>query len=63
MALVKFATICDVPDCGSRSPEYQAWPCCSECLRDLCPDHQVPGSFDEESRIAVCHDCMNREVM
>ena len=59
MSLVKFACTCDIPGCGARSSEYEAWPECAECGRDICPVHQVKDTLDEEKNSAVCHDCMN----
>ena len=47
---VKFATLCDAPECKKRSEEYGAWPRCRGCLLDICPDHAVPGSHHEEER-------------
>lgn len=57
MSLVKFASICDWPGCGSRSEEYVAYPSCKECQRDLCPRHQVKDSLDEERNNALCLAC------
>lgn len=61
MSKVKYATICDMPGCGVRSFEYETFPSCEECQRDLCPAHQFPGSLDLERLSAICHDCA-REV-
>lgn len=47
MVMVKFATLCDAPDCGKRSDEYTGWPTCRACLLDICPEHTVPGSVKE----------------
>jgi len=57
MSIVRFASICDIPDCGARSAEYSAFYRCSECSCDLCPEHQVEGTVDEETGTALCHDC------
>lgn len=62
MATVRFASICDVPDCGARSDEYSVWPVCSECGRDICMTHQVVNTLDEEQNKALCHDCLNMGV-
>lgn len=53
--MVKFATTCDAlteggKPCGRRSPEYESWPDCRECMDDICPDHAAPGSFREGER-------------
>lgn len=47
--------------CGRRSEEYTAWPVCSECDRDTCPDHMAdgtldPGDGDREDR-CLCRGC------
>jgi hypothetical protein len=56
--MVRFATLCDIASCLKRSDEYSAWPSCRHCLRDVCPDHQVPGSATEdEDNLAVCTEC------
>lgn len=47
MILVKFASLCDAPDCLKRSEEYGNWPTCRNCHLDTCPDHTVPGSLQE----------------
>lgn len=61
MSLVRFASLCDV--CDSRSPEYQGWLMCRECLLDICPDCMEPGSDDGESGRCLCRRCaVEREV-
>lgn len=65
MTMVRFATTCDArphvgdEPCGARSPEYVVWPHCRECLIDICPEHQHPGSLieDEGTNTALCHEC------
>ena len=57
MSMVRFATLCDVPGCGARSPEYAGWAYCRECLEDVCDAHIVPGSRDDESGRALCLKC------
>lgn len=47
MTTVPFATRCDVPKCGERSPEYTTWPTCRDCHADTCPAHTVPGSLQQ----------------
>lgn len=63
MAMVKFATTCDViasltprpPErpiinrCGKRSAEYTAWPSCRECGDQVCPDCTEPKSWEERN--------------
>lgn len=61
MSIVRFATTCDIRDCGTRSEEYQMWPVCRECQQDVCPTHMAPDSFhdgDGETRSSVvCVEC------
>lgn len=52
---VKFADICD--QCGARSPEYDGWWSCRECLMDVCGACIVPGSNDDERGEALCKIC------
>ena len=54
--IVKFAALCDYPDCGARSEEYRAWPSCRLCGGDFCPAHAAPGEEVEEE-----HDHFNGE--
>ena len=48
--IVAFASLCDYPGCGRRSPEYDAWPACRGCDGHICPDHEAPGSVREHER-------------
>ncbi len=54
MSSVMFATICDT--CKRKSPEYDCWPVCSECLEDICPECCV-WTYDEEATKNFCHKC------
>ncbi len=59
--MVRFSTICDAPVCGKRSDEYTAWPFCRECLIDVCPEHQEPGTVTDPDVDApptcLCRQC------
>lgn len=73
--VVRFATTCDIERtvarpvsgpsttvlCGARSDEYTAFPHCRECLADVCPDHEAPGTrVDadlEQPATCVCVVC------
>jgi hypothetical protein len=64
MATVRFATTCDHTigngrTCGRRSPEYVAYPSCRECGTEVCPDHQEPGSVDDETNRCTCIGCQD----
>lgn len=41
--IVKFATLCD--SCGLRSKEYESWPTCRACDKDIC--HRCGFDTDE----------------
>lgn len=62
MTMVKFATICDAPDCGKRSEEYTGWPSCRACMLDTCPEHTVPGSLQEHERDRDGEAIMTQDV-
>lgn len=63
MAMVKFATTCDV--CGDRSEEYTQWPSCRECGLHICPQHYkaetVKGPDVDTPVTCVCHSCAAEE--
>lgn len=63
MAMVRFATTCDLCIEEKRSPEYTAWPSCRECLQDVCPEHQVAGSLKESDgkETVLCVECATDE--
>jgi hypothetical protein len=57
MAMVKFATLCDVQIrrvgivatlCHRRSDEYQAWPACRSCGEHVCDRHEPDGTRHED---------------
>lgn len=57
--MVKFAIVCDLFDCKSRSPEYITWPDCTECHLHFCPDHGK--ILDEENNIGLCISCIEED--
>jgi hypothetical protein len=71
MAMVKFATTCDISLpmqnrlCGVRSEEYSQWPRCRYCDEHACPTHARPNSTvdaDLDSpATCVCTDCCPEE--
>lgn len=54
MSMVRYATKCD--RCGSRSPEYTAWPTCRDCQDHVCPLCSTKPSQDEHNQ-ADCDRC------
>lgn len=70
--MVRFATTCDHKAhtgdeaCGKRSIEYTGWPHCRECLIDLCPDHQAPGTYEDadegQQATVLCVECAEDRV-
>ena len=61
----KFATVCDVSGCGTRSDEYTSFPACLDCGEDICPTHTQPGTLHEgdgDQRDTVqCVECWAEE--
>jgi len=57
MSYIRFASVCDVPGCHQQSAEYEDYPTCMECSRQVCPKHQSPGTNDPESNTVLCTDC------
>jgi len=60
MSVVRFSTICD--ECGKRGPEYQAFPHCRECGRDVCPACRSLDWDDPEKGTAICNGCATGQV-
>jgi hypothetical protein len=64
MAMIKFATTCEViaspgTYCLKESPQYTSWPSCRECLAEACPEHQAPGTLKENDGVetVICVNC------
>jgi hypothetical protein len=55
--IIKFATVCDMPNCKEVSAEYSTFPTCRECGRDVCYGHQATDSLNEEQGTAICNSC------
>lgn len=51
--LVRFATICDL--CNARSAEYEQWPSCEVCIRDVCPSCRHKDCA--EGGPVICNRC------
>ena len=72
MAMVRFATTCDVKPhagdepCGARSIEFEQWPTCLECSDHCCPEHQQPGTLVDADLDApptcLCLECARAEA-
>lgn len=56
MSMVQFAMLCD--KCQRRSPEYESWPSCRECMEDACSNCDIPQErrLDENYR-TLCKEC------
>lgn len=65
MAMVKFATVCDKPNCKNRSEEYTGYPTCRDCQEEVCPAHMVPGSLNSfdgtNGYTCLCVECGKAE--
>jgi hypothetical protein len=63
MALVKFASICDVKPCAARSAEYTEWPTCRECMQHACPAHTAANTLIENDgqRTVICSECQSEQ--
>ena len=55
MSMHMFHTKCDV--CGKPSAEYESFPWCNECMLDVCSDHWVPGTHNNETGRVLCTNC------
>lgn len=56
MSMTRFATECD--HCGARSPEYTAWPSCTECLYDTCPGCSAEDLEEQDGmKTCICKSC------
>lgn len=57
MSIHRFRTDCDI--CGKKSAEYQAFPVCTECGRDICATHWVNDTHDPETNRVLCLECFS----
>ncbi len=55
--MIRFATVCDKPECGIKSAEYEAFPTCRDCLQHICPGHRILEEDDPETNRTLCLDC------
>lgn len=61
--LVKFASLCDIDNCGKRSGEYTTWPSCLICQLEFCPMHgiiTIESDVDQPER-GFCNSCAKDE--
>ena len=57
--MIRFATLCDIPNCLKRSEEYTTWPTCIDCERDFCPAHgiiTIEADLNQPEK-GFCYDC------
>jgi hypothetical protein len=61
--IVRFATICDIINCKTRSDEYTAYPSCTICSNNFCPQHgkvTIEADLNCPER-GICINCKDIE--
>lgn len=43
--------------CARLSETFMLWPVCRSCSEEVCPEHQAPGTLDDEAWGCLCTTC------